>query len=36
LQYVQLMENSMNITLQYLESRYNYQINVLEINYLIN
>jgi cobalt-zinc-cadmium resistance protein CzcA len=36
LQYVQLMENSMNITLQYLESRYNYQINILEINYLIN
>lgn len=36
LQYVQLMENSMNITLQYLQSRYNYQINILEINYLIN
>lgn len=36
LQFVQLMENSMNITLQYLESRYNYQINVLELNYLIN
>lgn len=36
LQYVQLMENSMNITLQYLESRYNYQLNILEINYLIN
>lgn len=36
LQFVQLVENSMNITLQYLESKYNYQINVLEINYLIN
>lgn len=36
LQYVQLMENSINITLQYLESRYSYQMNVLELNYLIN
>ena len=36
LQYVQLIENSRNITLQYLQSRYDYQINILEINYLIN
>jgi heavy metal efflux system protein len=36
LQYVQLLENSRNITMQYLQSGFAYQIIVLEINYLIN
>lgn len=35
-QYVQLLENSRNITMQYLQSRFAYQLIVLEINYLIN
>ena len=34
LQYVQLLENSSNLTLQYLHSKLQYQINLLEINYL--
>jgi cobalt-zinc-cadmium resistance protein CzcA len=36
LHYVQLLENSRNITMQYLQSRFAYQLIVLEINYLIN
>jgi heavy metal efflux system protein len=36
LQYAQLLENSRNITLQYLQSRYDYQLTILKINYLIN
>ncbi|MDF2158501.1 CusA/CzcA family heavy metal efflux RND transporter [Algoriphagus sp. CAU 1675] len=36
LQFVQLIENSRSITLQYLQSRHSYQLTILEINYLIN
>jgi len=36
LQYVQLMENSRTITLQYLQSKFAYQQTILEINYLLN
>lgn len=36
LQYVQLIENSRNITLQYLQSKYEYQQTILDLNYLIN
>jgi len=36
LQYVQLIENSRNITLQYLQSRLDYQLNQLEQSYLVN
>jgi cobalt-zinc-cadmium resistance protein CzcA len=36
LQYVQLIENSRNITLQYLQARLDYQINQLELIYLNN
>jgi cobalt-zinc-cadmium resistance protein CzcA len=36
LQYVQLLENSRNITLQYLQSRYEYELIILKINYLID
>lgn len=36
LQYAQLLENSRNITLQYLQSRYDYQLTILKINYLID
>lgn len=34
LQYVQLLENSRNITLIYLQSRYEQQLTILKINYL--
>ncbi|WP_026950468.1 CusA/CzcA family heavy metal efflux RND transporter [Algoriphagus mannitolivorans] len=34
LQYVQLLENSSSLTLQYLQSKLEYQLNLLEINYL--
>ena len=36
LQYVQLMENSRTITLQYLQSKFAYQQTILDINYLLN
>ncbi len=36
LQYVQLIENSRTITLQYLQARLDYQINQLELIYLTN
>lgn len=36
LQFVQLIENSRGITLQYLQSLHAYQLTILEINYLIN
>lgn len=36
LEYAMLLENSRNITLQYLQSRYEYQLNILKINYLID
>ncbi|WP_057938312.1 CusA/CzcA family heavy metal efflux RND transporter [Algoriphagus resistens] len=36
LQYVQLMENSRMITLQYLQSKFAYQQTILDINYLLN
>ncbi|UZD24198.1 CusA/CzcA family heavy metal efflux RND transporter [Algoriphagus halophytocola] len=36
LQYVQLLENSISITLQYLESKHAYQQTILNINYLLN
>ncbi len=36
LQYVQLMENSRNITMQYLESKFALQLNLIEINYFLN
>jgi cobalt-zinc-cadmium resistance protein CzcA len=36
LQYAQLLENSRTITLQYLQSRYEYQLTILKINYLID
>ncbi|WP_425637648.1 CusA/CzcA family heavy metal efflux RND transporter [Algoriphagus yeomjeoni] len=36
LQYVQLMENSRTITLNYLQSKFAYQQTILEINYLLN
>ena len=34
LQYVQLLENSNSLTLQYLESKLSYELNLLEIQYL--
>ena len=34
LQYVQLLENSSSLTLQYLESKLSYELNLLEIQYL--
>ncbi|TDQ18268.1 cobalt-zinc-cadmium resistance protein CzcA [Algoriphagus boseongensis] len=34
LQYVQLVENSKNLALQYLQSKLDYQLNLLEITYL--
>ena len=36
LQYAQLLENSRNITLQYLQSRYEHELIILKINYLID
>ncbi len=36
LQFVQLIENSRGITLQYMQSLHAYQLTILEINYLIN
>ncbi|MEP0714281.1 MAG: TolC family protein, partial [Algoriphagus sp.] len=36
LQYVQLLENSRTITLQYLQSKFAYQQTILELNYLLN
>lgn len=36
LQYVQLVENSRTITLQYLQARLDYQLNQLELLYLAN
>ncbi len=36
LQYAQLLENSRTITLHYLQSRYEYQLTILKINYLID
>ena len=36
LQYAQLLENARTITLQYLQSRYDYQLTILKINYLID
>lgn len=36
LQFVQLIENSRGITLQYLQSLHAFQLTILEINYLIN
>jgi len=36
LQYVQLLENSRNITLIYLQSRFEQQMTILKINYLID
>ncbi len=36
LQYVQLLENSRTITLQYLQSKFAYQQTILDINYLLN
>lgn len=36
LQYVQLMENSRMITLQYMQSKFAYQQTILDINYLLN
>ena len=36
LQYVQLIENSRTITLQYLQSKFAYQQTILDINYLLN
>jgi len=36
LQYVQLVENSRTITLQYLQARLDYQLNQLELLYLVN
>lgn len=36
LQYIQLIENSRTITLQYLQSKFAYQQTILEINYLLN
>lgn len=36
LQYAQLLENSRNITLQYLQSKYEHQLIILKINYLID
>ncbi|WP_332914076.1 TolC family protein [Algoriphagus boritolerans] len=36
LQYVQLIENSRNITLQYLQAKLDYQLNQLELIYLNN
>lgn len=36
LKYVQLMENSRMITLQYLQSKFAYQQTILDINYLLN
>lgn len=36
LQYVQLLENARNITIQYLQSKFNYRLIVIDINYLIN
>lgn len=35
-EYALLLENSRNITLRYLESRYDYQLNILKMNYLID
>jgi cobalt-zinc-cadmium resistance protein CzcA len=36
LQYAQLLENSRNITLQYLQSSYEHELIILKINYLID
>ena len=36
LQYAQLLENSRNITLQFLQSRYEHELIILKINYLID
>lgn len=36
LQYVQLVETSRSITLQYLQSKFDYQQTILELNYLLN
>lgn len=36
LQYVQLVENSRTITLQFLQARLDYQLNQLELLYLVN